>query len=513
MIRNPYPDLRLLGEKAETQPTHLWLESTSRCNTRCKTCPHFYATFGMDMSEEVFRKIQDGVLDGVRRVDLIGCGEPLIARYWQTLFDMCAQKRIKVDITTNGICLSDPALVRKLVANNVTLAFSCDGARKETYEFVRPFIRWEKTLEAFESIRRCAQEAGRGKHFTLRINFVAMKQNIADLPDLVRMAKRYGASSIYVMQLSYAEELPRLTGQSLHDAPELVVAPMLKALWLGFLYGIHVSVPHRFREHILQVPGHGNRLRARATRLARLAFLGLVALRTKGFKRMAEILFFGFGPKSKVSKTFCSAPWEDSFIAADGVVHPCCVDHPLGDLKTQKWRDIWEGEPYRNLRRTIHGWNPTRVCRFCELANGLNGGDRNQYARFFARFKREAIPLDSLRAEAGLHALETSPDGAFTYRWTERRCRFSIPLPRRASFLELKIFPLAPCQKLNSGRCTINNGPAEPFDTSCDVLHFPLTGVRADRLEVELELAEAFQVDGDPRELALGICGIELLSE
>jgi len=124
-----------------------------------------------------------------------------------------------------------------------------------------------------------------------------MKQNIADLPDLVRMAKRYGASSIYVMQL--------LTRRSCRGSPDSRCTMRRSWLWrdaqgalLGFLYGIHVSVPHRFANTSSSPRPRQPPARA-ATRLARLAFLGLVALRTKGFKRMAEILFFGFGPRAK----------------------------------------------------------------------------------------------------------------------------------------------------------------------------------------------------------------------
>lgn len=511
MIRNPYPDLSRLEETTDAPPKHLWLEATSRCNTRCKTCPHFYQTFGVDMSDDVVRKVREGVLDGVKSVDLIGCGEPFIARHWETLFKLCSEKNIKIDITTNGIRLADHDLVRRLVRNNVVLAFSCDGARKQTYEFVRPLIKWENTVASLEALKRHAAEAGPEKRFSLRLNFVAMRQNIADLPDLVRLAKKYGAKSIFVMQLAYGESLPELPGQSLHDSPEQVRGPMLKALLLGFLYGIHVSLPHRFREHILRSEDRG-RL-ARLKRLPLLAFLGLAALRSKGLKRCLEVLRFGFGPRSKYSKTFCPSPWQDSFIGSNGMVHPCCVDHPLGDLNAQSFREIWNGAPYRNLRRTIHSWNPTRVCRFCELSKGLNGGDRDQYTRYFARFRSEAVSLESMQAGEGCSPLEYAPDGSPSHRWLERRCRFSLPMPRGAKFLRLRIMPLAPLQQVNPGRCTINNGSPEPFDNTCDTLHFPLAHLRGDRIDVQLELEHDFRVEGDARPLALAICGVEFLSD
>lgn len=503
MIRNPYPDLDSLGETCDAGPRHLWIEATSRCNTRCKTCPHFYATFGVDMPDEVVDKLDGGMLDGVRDIDLIGCGEPFIARHWERIFQRCADRRMNVEITTNGIRLADRELLRKLVRSNVTLAFSCDGARKATYEFVRPLIKWEHTVAAFERIAECIREAGSERRFSWRINFVAMKKNIGDVPDLVRIARKYGASSVYVMQLSFSEDLPELPGQSLNDSPELVVPPMLEALRLGFVYGIHVSVPYRFREHILNT--------GPVRRLARKTFLAAVALRSKGFRRVAEMALYGFGPRSKYSSTYCPSPWRDSFIGSNGVVHPCCVDHPLGDLTTQSWHEIWNGPAYRNLRRTIHSWNPTRACRVCEHSKGLNGGDRDQYARYFAKYRAVPVALDAIDAQSGLYPVEFV-DGKMHHRWTAGSCRFSVPIERPAAFVRFRIMPLAPNQEIHPGRCIINGAPAEPFDNTCEELHFPIDHVRGGRLDVQLELERHAKVEGDPRELGLAIVGIEILS-
>jgi len=78
----------------------------------------------------------------------------------------------------------------------------------------------------------------------------------------------------------------------------------------------------------------------------------------------------------------------------------------------------------------------------CELANGLNGGDRNQYARFFARFKREAIPLDSLRAERACTPSKLRPTARSPIAGRSAAAAFRSPAPP-CVFLELKIFPLA----------------------------------------------------------------------
>ena len=50
----------------------------------------------------------------------------------------------------------------------------------------------------------------------------------------------------------------------------------------------------------------------------------------------------------------CAAPFQHGCILSDGVAVPCCLDIngrlPLGDVRLSRFREIWEGNPYRRLR-------------------------------------------------------------------------------------------------------------------------------------------------------------------
>ncbi len=63
----------------------------------------------------------------------------------------------------------------------------------------------------------------------------------------------------------------------------------------------------------------------------------------------------------------------------------------------------------------------------------------------------------------------------------------------------------------NPGRCQISGGEIEPFDNSCGEVHFHLSHVEGDRVEVLLEMENSHRVEGDGRDLALPIWGIEFL--
>jgi hypothetical protein len=57
-------------------------------------------------------------------------------------------------------------------------------------------------------------------------------------------------------------------------------------------------------------------------------------------------------------------------ILADGTVVPCCNDYsarnPLGDLKTQTLREIWNGSEMRKLRRMLANPQSDRTGKICE---------------------------------------------------------------------------------------------------------------------------------------------------
>ena len=72
----------------------------------------------------------------------------------------------------------------------------------------------------------------------------------------------------------------------------------------------------------------------------------------------------------------CARLWFNPVVTWDGKVVPCCFDknaeYVMGDLKTDSFRDIWEGPKYRMFRKSIlTGRNMIEMCRNC--TSGLRG--------------------------------------------------------------------------------------------------------------------------------------------
>ena len=474
-LKSPYPDLDALSETPSDNPNHLSVEPTNRCNTRCIFCGHYDDMSGDDMSEQVFQKIVSQLLGHAQSIDLTGYGEPLIARHFDSMQDECARHGVAFSLTTNGLKLRNDELIAKLVRADMVLRLSIDGARPETFEFARPFIKWETMVGILENLKRHATEAGREKHFQLQFHFVAMKKNIADLPDMVRLAKQYSSETIRILPMGYEQQFERIRGQSLHDCPELIGPPLTEALTLGAELGVELEVPASFREMLLQynkprehdnTKQKSNSLHQRFFRRGRLA---LNYLHRRGFKRLGEIALHGFGPKAKTGAAFCLLPWQETYLAADGAVYACCrMTNKLGNLNDQEWKDIWEGDAYRLIRRTIHSWNPSAVCRYCQVPCGINGGDEHQYERFLAQFKKIDVPLDAPEASwgEGFYELERKADGSPSHRWMDKRGTLTLPKTQGARFLGLSINPYSPFPEPIPGQGQINKGPSEPFDNT-----------------------------------------------
>ena len=62
--------------------------------------------------------------------------------------------------------------------------------------------------------------------------------------------------------------------------------------------------------------------------------------------------------------------WHSCVVTWDGLVVPCCFDkdaeYRLGDLKTQTFAGLWQGQKYRGFRASLlKGRDQIEMCRNC----------------------------------------------------------------------------------------------------------------------------------------------------
>jgi radical SAM protein with 4Fe4S-binding SPASM domain len=322
-------------------PSHLQLEITSACNLRCMMCLVRYRPpvnkLAGAMALPLFHRLV-GEVPGLRRLTLQGLGEPLLSPHLPEMIRTAVERRITVGFNTNATLLT-PRRARELVASRVDwLHVSLDGAHAGAYEAIRDGAQFDTVIGNLAGLVRAKREAGSGTPW-IRVVFVAMRDNVAELPDLVRLLGERGVDELHVQNLSHSFSDTDPAGR--YEGIRSFTAD--QALWTGADLERATAM---FAEATRLAAGHGLKLR--------LPALGAAA------------------PAVPAHGPGCSWPWEAAYVTSAGIVQPCCMvmgdDRvALGNLVEQSFPEVWHGEPYREFRRRLSGGEPPEVCRGCSL--------------------------------------------------------------------------------------------------------------------------------------------------
>ena len=155
-------------------PQTMWLAPTDRCNTKCKTCSHYYQVFGADMEKVVYEKLKKQVIPHMKMIKAVGGGEPLISHIYMDILDTCEKQKIFIDSFSNLKELNRNIL-EKLIRLNARIGLSIDGATAEVYNSVRPYIKWQNILDTLANIQQL-RNGNPDSSFDVFINMVVMQQ-------------------------------------------------------------------------------------------------------------------------------------------------------------------------------------------------------------------------------------------------------------------------------------------------------------------------------------------------
>jgi len=329
-------------------PTHLHIETTTRCNAACITCVKAYVSYeAEDLRPEVFERIERDLLPAMHYVNLTGLGEPLLGRGFDRFFDEAVRQGTRVQLVTNATALS-MARLERFARRPTDLAASIDGATRDTFESIRRGSRFDgviETLRLYKKMRDVYLEAGS----KLWINFVALRRNIEELPALVDLAAELGAELIVVIDFATGAAPPDVAAEHLSRYPELANRMFDEAAECARRHGIVLQLPPKYPP--AAAPGEA----ASADRI----------------RAMNRLL-----PERHRFPQRCPDPWMAAYITAGGLVYPCCGSRrAMGDLNRQAFAEIWNGPRYRRFRRRIRSFLPPLECRRCTLFWGINAGN------------------------------------------------------------------------------------------------------------------------------------------
>ncbi len=340
---------RSLGRaKLLSLPSIVQVEVTNRCNLNCIFCSrHSHPLQLGDLPECLIPEISN-FSARARETICFGYGEPLIGKTFRGLIRDTRSGRIS--FTTNGLALT-PALISELLAEvsrplyNIT--FSIDALDEATYLSIREHSNFERVWENLRGL--AALKASRDLTLPeIWINFVAMRRNIEQLPGLLISAAEAGVSRILVFHLVVWDA--SYQAESLLGYPDLTKRIFDETRRIAGERGIRVDLPITISDGGSRTPDDPEAM-----------------------------------PLPK-----CHQPWSYVYIRHDGEVHACCFSERLkmGDLKENRFDEIWNNAAYQNLRQTVNT-SPPPDCLRCEMRfrYSRSPNERETYLKLTPRAK------------------------------------------------------------------------------------------------------------------------------
>lgn len=276
-------------------PVSISFEPTTSCNLRCPECPsglrQFTRPTGM-LKQDFFRQTIDDIHKELLYLIFYFQGEPYLNPEFLEMVRYASAKKIYTATSTNAHYLTDAVAKATVESGLDRLIISVDGTTQDTYKQYRVGGNLEKVLEGAKNIVKWKKELKSKTPFVF-FQFLVVKHNEHQVEEIKRLAKEIGVDEV------------RFKSAQVYD---------------------YETDPNQL---IPENPRYSRYLK-----------------NPDGTYR----------PKNKLENR-CWKLWHANVITWDGLVVPCCFDkdamHQLGNLRTERFRDVWQNPNYRQFRSEL----------------------------------------------------------------------------------------------------------------------------------------------------------------
>ncbi|MDP2316666.1 MAG: radical SAM protein [Pseudomonadota bacterium] len=315
-------------------PWTLELYPTLRCNLDCVFCDttdrHRPAVNELSVARQL-AIVDEAAAMGVRRVALLGGGEPLLSAAAPQLVERVKAHGMEGFLTTNGTRL-DVVADRLVAIGWDEVHVSIDGAEAATHDALRGRPgAFRKSVSALCRLRRLRDRAG-GAHPRLGIHTVLTRDNVDELAGIVRLAAALGAERVDVDAL--VAYRPEQVAHALGPREEARLPDRVEeALGEAHRLGIATTLEHFRRGDVLR----------RGARPPEAA------------------------PGEGLAAAPCLKAWHYLVVQADGRTAPCCVLAGTGgSVADAPLAQVWESDPTLvGIRAGMRAGRPTGRCAEC----------------------------------------------------------------------------------------------------------------------------------------------------
>jgi radical SAM protein with 4Fe4S-binding SPASM domain len=285
-----------------------------------------------------------GLIDqfpNLKSLHLQGLGEPMMHPRYFEMVALAKSKGIIVTTNTNLTLLNANRAELCITSGLDELHISIDGARPETYERIRVRGHYDRVMRNLQLLLAARQRL-KSETPHLKLVMVIMRQNLEELPDLVRQAHEWNMEEIFVQHLAHA-----FTESSLPEQ----YRPMRE----------FVQAETLLEEDIERIEYYFSKARSIAAML--------------GIKLRLPRTRMRIHPPGTPGPQRCDWPWKGAYISYQGIAMPCCmVSTPdrinFGSMAEQTVEQIWNGKDYQDFRQQLSSDTPPEICSACSIYRG-----------------------------------------------------------------------------------------------------------------------------------------------
>ncbi len=192
------------ASKLKPYPSKLFVEVTTKCNLSCQMCvkQNDEGIPEGELSLETFEALEPA-LPHIESLVLNGIGEPLTHPLIEQFIKRAKALMPKgswVGFQTNGMLLDDARAKTLVSAGLDRICISLDSISEDSFSKIREGGNIEGAKRAFRALVAAKAERPEAE-LSIGIEYVLMRENLAELPETIRWAARQGASYAIVTQL------------------------------------------------------------------------------------------------------------------------------------------------------------------------------------------------------------------------------------------------------------------------------------------------------------------------
>jgi len=187
-------------------PRNLYLEVTNRCNLKCKACILYKGSWESprDITLEELIRITDQFPE-LEEIALHGIGEPLLNKDLPAMIRHLKNRNVFVRFNSNGILLDERQQSDLIAAGLDELRISLDAASPQGYKAMRNSNKFDQIVDNLKSFVELTGRL-RANHPKLSFWYLGTRENIAELPDFIRLAASISVSEVYLQRLVYFQD-------------------------------------------------------------------------------------------------------------------------------------------------------------------------------------------------------------------------------------------------------------------------------------------------------------------